>query len=161
MTIGSKLIIAVLIIWAAVFPEQASAILNQMKDWSFARFGAWYMYVMAFYLGTCTVLAVIPATGSIKLGQPGDQPEFSRFSWISMMFGAGIGIGMLTFAIAEPIYHYSINPDTILGYAEGESAENVRHAFKWSFLHWGFSAWGSYALVGLSMAFFSSTAGCR
>ncbi len=76
-----------------------------------------------------------------------------------MMFGAGIGIGMLTFAIAEPLYHYTINPDTILGYAEGESAENVRHAFKWSFLHWGFSAWGSYALVGLSMAFFSYNRG--
>jgi choline/carnitine/betaine transport len=159
VTIGSKLIIAALIIWAAVFPEQASTILNTMKTWSFTRFGVWYMYVMAFYLATCTLLAVIPATGAIKLGQPGDLPEFSRFSWISMMFGAGIGIGMLTFAIAEPMYHYSINPDTILGYARGESAENVRHAFKWSFLHWGFSAWGSYALVGLSMAFFSYNRG--
>jgi len=76
-----------------------------------------------------------------------------------MMFGAGIGIGMLTFAIAEPLYHFSVNPDTILGYAPGASAENVRHAFKWSFLHWGFSAWGSYALVGLSMAFFSYNRG--
>ncbi|MFT4520408.1 MAG: choline/carnitine/betaine transport [Halioglobus sp.] len=117
------------------------------------------MYVMAFYAVTCIVLAVIPATGSIKLGQPEDQPEFSRFSWISMMFGAGIGIGMLTFSTAEPIYHFASNPDTILGNAQGETAENVRHAFKWSFLHWGFSAWGCYALVGLSMAFFSFNRG--
>jgi len=159
VTIGSKLIITALILWAAVFPEPASEILNDMKGWSFARFGAWYMYVIAFYLATCTVLALIPSTGSIVLGQPGDKPEFSRFSWISMMFGAGIGIGMLTFAVAEPVYHFSVNPDTILGYAQGESADSVRHAFKWSFLHWGFSAWGSYALVGLAMAFFSYNRG--
>lgn len=159
VAIGSKLIIATLVIWAAVFPQEAGAILGEIKTWSFARFGAWYMYVVAFFLATCTLLAVIPATGSIKLGQPDEQPEFSRFSWISMMFGAGIGIGMLTFATAEPLYHFSVNPDTILGYAQSESANNVRHAFKWSFLHWGLSAWGAYALVGLSMAFFSFNRG--
>ncbi|MCX2973203.1 BCCT family transporter [Halieaceae bacterium IMCC8485] len=159
VAIGSKLIIATLVIWAAVFPQEAGAILGEIKTWSFARFGAWYMYVVAFFLATCTLLAVIPATGSIKLGQPDEQPDFSRFSWISMMFGAGIGIGMLTFATAEPLYHFSVNPDTILGYAQSESANNVRHAFKWSFLHWGLSAWGAYALVGLSMAFFSFNRG--
>ena len=159
VAIGSKVIIATLVIWAAVFPQEAGAILGEIKTWSFARFGAWYMYVVAFFLATCTLLAVIPATGSIKLGQPDEQPEFSRFSWISMMFGAGIGIGMLTFATAEPLYHFSVNPDTILGYAQSESANNVRHAFKWSFLHWGLSAWGAYALVGLSMAFFSFNRG--
>ena len=159
VAIGSKLIIATLVIWAAVFPQEAGAILGEIKTWSFARFGAWYMYVVAFFLATGTLLAVIPATGSIKLGQPDEQPEFSRFSWISMMFGAGIGIGMLTFATAEPLYHFSVNPDTILGYAQSESANNVRHAFKWSFLHWGLSAWGAYALVGLSMAFFSFNRG--
>ncbi len=159
VAIGSKVIIATLVIWAAMFPQEAGAILGEIKTWSFARFGAWYMYVVAFFLATCTLLAAIPATGSIKLGQPDEQPEFSRFSWISMMFGAGIGIGMLTFATAEPLYHFSVNPDTILGYAQSESANNVRHAFKWSFLHWGLSAWGAYALVGLSMAFFSFNRG--
>lgn len=159
VAIGSKVIIATLVIWAAMFPQEAGAILGEIKTSSFARFGAWYMYVVAFFLATCTLLAAIPATGSIKLGQPDEQPEFSRFSWISMMFGAGIGIGMLTFATAEPLYHFSVNPDTILGYAQSESANNVRHAFKWSFLHWGLSAWGAYALVGLSMAFFSFNRG--
>ncbi|MFT6050958.1 MAG: choline/carnitine/betaine transport [Halioglobus sp.] len=159
VTISSKLIIAALVIWAAVFPDQAGIVLNEIKDWSFARFGAWYLYIMAFYTVTCISLAVIPATGSIKLGKPGEKPEFSRFSWVSMMFGAGIGIGMLTFSTAEPIYHYASNPDTILGYARGESAENVRHAFKWSFLHWGLGPWGCYALVGMSMAFFSFNRG--
>jgi choline/carnitine/betaine transport len=72
-----------------------------------------------------------------------------------MMFGAGIGIGMLTYATGEPIYHFSTNPEVIMGQVTAESAEVVRPAFKWSFLHWGMSAWGCYALTGLALAFFS------
>ena len=159
ITIGSKIIIAALVIWAAVFSEQAGAVLNEIKAWSFANFGAWYMYVMAFYVIVCIVLAFIPSTGKIKLGGLDEKPEFSRFSWISMMFGAGIGIGMLTFSTAEPLYHFASNPDTIRGYVTGETAENVRSAYKWSFLHWGLSAWSCYSMIGLALAFFSFNRG--
>ena len=76
-----------------------------------------------------------------------------------MMFGAGIGIGMLTYATVEPIFHFGNNPDVIRGLVAAESAENVRPAYKWSFLHWGFSAWACYALVGLTLAFFSYSRG--
>ena len=76
-----------------------------------------------------------------------------------MMFGAGIGIGMLTYATAEPIFHFGNNPDVIRGLAAAETAANVRPAYKWSFLHWGFSAWACYALVGLALAFFSYSRG--
>lgn len=110
---------------------------------------------MAFYLITCLALAIWPATGRIRLGQEGEAPEFSTFSWFSMMFGAGIGIGMLTYSTGEPIYHFSTNPEVITGQVSAESAEVVRSAFKWSFMHWGLSAWGCYALTGLALAFFS------
>ena len=113
------------------------------------------MYVMAFYILVCFGLAIWPATGKIRLGGEGSSPEFSNFSWFSMMFGAGIGIGMLTYATGEPIYHFSNNLDVIMGNATASSADNVRAAMKWSFLHWDFSAWGCYALVGLALAFFS------
>jgi choline/carnitine/betaine transport len=103
----------------------------------------------------CILLAILPTSGRLRLGKPEDRPEFSNFSWFSMMFGAGIGIGMLTFATAEPMYHFATNPDVIMGSVEGASAENVRSAYKWSFLHWGIGAWACYALVGLSLAYFS------
>jgi len=74
-----------------------------------------------------------------------------------MIFSAGIG--MLTYSTAKPIYHFSTNPDVIMGLVEGGSAENVRSAFRWSFLHWGLSAWGCYALAGLALAFFSYNRG--
>jgi choline-glycine betaine transporter len=72
-----------------------------------------------------------------------------------MMFGAGIGVGMLTWAVAEPVAHFGSNPETIQGITTGGTADNVRMAYKWSFLHWGFGAWACYAVCGLSLAFFS------
>ena len=117
------------------------------------------MYVVFFYILVCLALALWPTAGKIHLGQPGEKPEFNNFSWFSMMFGAGIGIGMLTYATAEPIYHFGNNPDVIRGMAMAETLENVRPAFKWSFLHWGLSAWACYALVGLTLAFFSYNRG--
>jgi len=155
ITVTSKVIIAALVVWAAVFPDQASAILEEIKVWSFARFGAWYIYSVAFFVLTCAAVAIIPATGKIKLGGINSEPEFSTFSWISMMFGAGIGIGMLTFSTVEPVSHFVSNPDTIKGLVEGKTAENVLNAYKWSYLHWGYAAWGCYALIGLSLAYFS------
>lgn len=66
---------------------------------------------------------------------------------------------MLTYATGEPIYHFATNPDVITGETIASSADNVRSAMKWSFLHWGFSAWGCYAIVGLALAFFSYSRG--
>ena len=154
VAVGSKVLIGLLIIWAAMFPEQAGAALSALNSWLLAHFGHWYMYVVFFYILVCVGLAAWPATGRIHLGKPGEAPEFSRFSWFSMMFGAGIGIGMLTYATAEPIFHFGNNPDVIRGTVLSETYDNVRPAFKWSFLHWGFSAWACYALVGLALAFF-------
>ncbi|MEM7074573.1 MAG: BCCT family transporter [Pseudomonadota bacterium] len=159
VTLGSKVCLGLLIIWAAVWSEEAGVVLNNIKGFISANTGAWYMYVMTFYIVVCLVLAIWPATGRIKLGGVDSKPEFSNFSWFSMMFGAGIGIGMLTYATAEPIYHFETNPDVIQGFVAGASAENVRPAYKWSFLHWGFSAWACYAIVGLALAFFSYSRG--
>jgi len=72
-----------------------------------------------------------------------------------MMFGAGIGIGMLTFATAEPMYHFAKNPSTIMGLTEGSTAGNVREAYIWSFTHWGLAAWAAYAIVGLALGYFA------
>lgn len=159
VAIGSKCLIGLLILWAAVFQEQAGAALSTLNSFLLDHFGHWYMYVVFFYICVCVALALWPTAGGIHLGKPGEKPEFNNFSWFSMMFGAGIGIGMLTYATAEPIYHFGNNPDVIRGMVTAETLENVRPAFKWSFLHWGLSAWACYALVGLTLAFFSYNRG--
>lgn len=154
VTIGSKILIVLLVLWAALFSETAGAFLLKIRGWSFETFGPWYIYAMAFVVVLCLTLAVVPALGKVRLGGEDSQPEFSTFSWIAMMFGAGIGIGMLTFSTAEPIYHFASNPDTIMGLVPEKSEETLRSVYKWSFFHWGLTAWGCYGIVGLVLAFF-------
>lgn len=90
--------------------------------------------------------------GRIKLGTDEDEPEFSRFSWIAMMFGAGIGVGIFFFGPSEPLWHYlSPPPHTV----EGSTPESLHQALAQSHFHWGLSAWGLYALVGGALAYSS------
>ena len=155
VTITAKIAVGALILWAIAFPEQAASVLGALNTIILATFSYWYVYVMAFFVILCFALALWPAAGRLKLGLETDKPEFSNFSWFSMMFGAGIGIGMLTFATAEPMYHFGANPSTIQGLTEGSTAGNVRDAYIWSFTHWGLAAWASYAIVGLALGYFS------
>ncbi|MBK6467710.1 MAG: BCCT family transporter [Rhodobacter sp.] len=155
VTITAKVLIGLLIIWAAAFPEPAGTVLSAINGVLLKGFGAWYVHVMAFYLLACLIIAAWPATGRLRLSANGERPEFSSFSWFSMMFG----IGMLTCSTAEPIYHFATNPDGIQGSVAGAAAETTRSAYEWAFPRWGLSAWGCYALTSLALAFFSCRRG--
>ena len=155
VTITSKIAIGGLVVWAIAFPEQSGAVLNEINSFILSSFGAWYIWTVALFVMMCIALAIWPTAGRLKLGIESDKPEFSNFSWFSMMFGAGIGVGMLTWAVAEPIYHFNNNPEVIQGLTNAASADNVRMAYKWSFLHWGLGAWACYAIAGLALGFFS------
>lgn len=155
VALTAKLLIGALILWAIVFPVRSGAFLNDINASLLSTFGSWYIYATAFFLILCVGLAIWPTTGRLKLGLPDDKPEFSNFSWFSMMFGAGIGIGMLTFATAEPMYHFAKNPATIQGLTQPSTLGNVRDAYIWSFTHWGLAAWAAYAIVGLSLGYVS------
>ena len=155
VAITAKVLVGGLIVWAIAFPAQAAEVLGALNSFILNGFNYWYVYVMAFFVVCCCFLALWPAAGRLRLGHEDDRPEFSNFSWFSMMFGAGIGIGMLTFATAEPMYHFAQNPSTITGLTEGSTEGNVRAAYIWSFTHWGISAWAAYAIVGLALGFFA------
>lgn len=158
VVLSSVLITAAFLVW--VFTSRnAGDILTSLQTRANGIFGPWYMYVTAFYMILCFALALWPKSGKIVLGAPGDTPEFSRFSWFSMMFGAGLGVGMLTYAVGEPAFHFANNPDVIKGLSAGLTEDNVRPAFKWALLHYGLSAWGIYGIVGLVMAFFAYNRG--
>jgi choline/carnitine/betaine transport len=155
VTVASKIIISAIVVWAIFWPTQSGNVLNGLNGFILGNFAAWYIWCVAFFILVCLGLALWPAAGRLNLGLDGDKPEFTNFSWFSMMFGAGIGVGMLTWAVAEPVSHFASNPETIQGITTGGAADNVRMAYKWSFLHWGFGAWACYAVCGLSLAFFS------
>ena len=153
VTIPGKIIVSLLIMWAIFFPVNAMQTLEVANSTIISSFSGWYVYLVAVLIMLCAGLAIVPQSGSLRIGAPGEEPEFSRFSWFSMLFGAGIGIGMLTYAIGEPMAHFTTNPDIIRGTVEPQSPEAVRTAYMWTFLHWGFGAWCTYALVGLAIGY--------
>ena len=155
VTVISKLIISVLVVWCIFWPVQAGATLGAWNSVILNNFAAWYIWVVTLFVIVCLGLAAWPKGGRMLLGQPGDKPEFSNFSWFSMMFGAGIGVGMLTWAVAEPVAHLQNNPSVIQGITTAGGEDNIRTAYVWSFLHWGVGAWACYAIIGLSLAFFA------
>jgi len=159
VSISAIVIVSVFLLWVVFSRENASNLLTGIQSSFNSNFGAWYLYVSVFYLIICLAVALWPKSGRVVLGKPDDKPEFSRFSWFSMMFGAGLGVGMLTYAVGEPIFHFQNNPDVITGAAEGMTESNIRPAFKWTLLHYGLTAWAIYGMVGLSMAFFSYNRG--
>ncbi len=90
--------------------------------------------------------------GKIRIGGQDAKPEFSKAGWFSMLFSAGMGIGLLFWSVAEPIYHFNSNPfvkDTATKALAAKTAMGV------TFLHWGVHAWALYAVVGVALAFFT------
>ena len=154
-----KILVAALILWVGLSPSAAGQVLLEVQTWSTQNFGGWYVYVTAFYTIVCLALGIWPRTAHVKLGQVDEKPEFSMFTWLSMMFGAGIGIGMLTYSTAEPIFHFANNPDTIKGLTTGLDEDNVRNAYKWAMLHYGLTPWACYGVVGISLGYLSYNRG--
>ncbi len=108
-----------------------------------------FVFAVNFFLVVCFYFA-ISKFGKIRIGGEQATPDFSLFGWFAMLFSAGMGIGLLFFSVAEPIMHYSNPPQVV----ESE-IEAARNAMQFTFLHYGLHAWGIYALVGLSLAFFA------
>ena len=115
---------------------------------------AWFiMAAVSFMLILCAWLA-LSRYGNIRLGRDDDKPEFSTISWLTMLFAAGMGVGLLYWGTAEPLTHF----DLISSYRDArESAGNA--LFVTNF-HWGLHAWSIYALTGLVIAYFGFRRGC-
>ncbi|GAB7088085.1 BCCT family transporter [Marinifilum fragile] len=107
-----------------------------------------FILLMNVFLGFALFLG-FGKYGKIRLGGPEAKPEFKMTSWFAMLFSAGMGIGLLFWGVAEPIFHFDNNPFAMKGVASAKSAMGV------TFLHWGFHAWGVYAIVGLALAYFT------
>ena len=93
--------------------------------------------------------------GDVKLGKPDDEPDFSTFSWICMLFSAGLGSGLIYWGVAEPMYHIADNPYLTRAGIEAGSVDAASLAIRITNFHWGLHGWALYVLVGLSLAYFS------
>lgn len=153
----SKIIMAALVIWALIWPGNASSVLSAVNSTLLNVFNSFYIISVGLFAFFLFVLALLPATGSKKLGTADTKPEFSNFSWFSMMFGAGLGVGLMVFATAEPLGLWGSNPLVLSGEVAANSEEAVKSAYRYTFLHYGFHAWAIYVLTGLSLAYYAYT----
>lgn len=117
--------------------------------------GLFFLVTVNLLLVFC-ILVAFSRFGDIRLGGEEARPEFSRWGWFSMLFSAGMGIGLVFYSVAEPIMHFTDPPYTS---TVPESAEAASQAMTFTYYHWGFHAWGIYALMGLALAFFSYNRG--
>ncbi|NSY39343.1 BCCT family transporter [Leisingera sp. ANG59] len=153
----SKGIMVALVLWALIFPLNASGTLSSV-NWSLLEgFNTFYVISVGLFFFFVIIMAAVPQIGKRVLGQPGEKPEFSTFSWFSMMFGAGLGVGLMVYATAEPLGLWTSNPEIVAGNVAGSSPEAVQSAFRYTFLHYGFHAWAIYVVTGLALAYYAYT----
>ena len=98
----SKGIMVALVIWALVWPSNANRNLVSLIWSLLENSNAFDIIIVGLFVFFLAVVAVLPQTGKRKMGRAGEAPEFVNFSWFSMMFGAGLGVGLMVFATAEP-----------------------------------------------------------
>ncbi|MEO1702431.1 MAG: BCCT family transporter [Pseudomonadota bacterium] len=155
VALGAMTVVGALIIWILVLPENATAILSWGKDATLLVFRAWYVYALAALVAFCLFIVCLPVSGRLRLGPDDEEPEYSTFSWLSMMFCAGIGAGVLIYAVAEPLAHFQANPDILSNAIEAQNNDAAVRALSFTYLHWGLSAWSCYAVLALAIALYS------
>ena len=145
---ASSIIIA-LLLYTALLPKQAQSLFNLIQS-NIIENGSWFYVLTVAFIFFFVAFLGLSRYGDIRLGPDHSTPDYSLGSWISMLFAAGMGIGLMFFGVAEPLMHY-LSPPT----AQTGTVEAVREAMKMTFFHWGLHAWAIYAVVALVLAYFS------
>jgi len=135
----------------ALWPDGFSENTTKALTWVTDNFGWLFVLTSAGFVLFSGYLA-LTRYGNIKLGPDDSQPEFSTFSWVSMMFATGMGIGLMFWGVAEPLTHFNSPP---LGEGEPGSPATAEMAMQYTFFHWGFHPWAMYAVIGLSIGYFA------
>ncbi|MER2090410.1 MAG: BCCT family transporter [Sporosarcina sp.] len=135
--------------YGAFVPESFENVTNNMKDFITSSFG-WYYLLVVTGIVLFTLYFIVSPMGQITLGKPDEKPEYSRMSWFSMLFSAGMGIGLVFWGAAEPLSHFAINPATAKPETDAAFIESMRYTF----FHWGIHAWAIYAVVAMALAYF-------
>jgi glycine betaine transporter len=139
------------VLWGAIAPDKMGDLTDKAMSWVTGSFGWLFVLTSGAFLLFAGYLA-LSRYGNIKLGPDDSVPEFSKFSWVSMMFATGMGIGLMFYGVAEPLYHLNGPP---MGMAEPGTPAAAQLAMEYTFFHWGFHPWAMYAVIGLSIGYFA------
>lgn len=146
--VNAVLIIA-FVVWGITSPETVSSVSSAALSWGLKNFG--WLFNVTMVICVIVMLGIAMSRyGNIKLGKDDEEPEYSRFSWVAMMFAAGIGVGIYFFGPSEPLAFYHSPPPLTV---EAHTEEALHRAVAQANFHWGFSPWALYALVGGALAY--------
>ena len=135
--------------FAILAPAVAETAFTSVQNWIVQHLGWYYMIIVAVFIAVAAGIA-FSRLGRITLGRDDDVPEFGVLSWFSMLFAAGMGIGLVFYGVGEPLTYATVQPKP--GW-EGDQAELAGLAMAQTFVHWGLHPWAIYAVIGLSVAY--------
>ncbi|WP_248933673.1 BCCT family transporter [Sphingobacterium siyangense] len=147
--IPSLLFIIGVCLLAVFFPTLTVSILDTIKQLIFVNLNWVYVWAVTLFV-IFLVYLMFSKFGNIKLGSNDSKPEYTFFSWISMLFAAGMGIGLMYFSVAEPMQHFSTE-----AFAGNHYINRAKNAQLYTFFHWGIHAWAIYGVVGLALSYFA------
>ncbi len=147
--IVSLAVMVILVGSGLVAPEAFNSATSALFNFFSTYMGWWYMLAMNCFVFFPIFLAV-GKFGKLKLGEEDSKPEFSTTAWFGMLFGAGMGVGLVFYGVGEPLYHLASAP---FG-AEPNTARAAEDAMRASFFHWGLHPWAGYSVIALCLAYF-------
>ena len=156
VTIGSAGLLIIALTLILLFRDQADAVFNSLIGVINTNFGWFYIAAANIFVLACIFFA-FSRFGKIRLGGPAALPEFRTAAWFAMLLSAGMGIGLMFWGVAEPVFH--LNTPAPLFNVEPGTGEAAGAALATTLYHWGLHPWSIYALVSLGLAFFAYNRG--
>jgi len=166
----SGLTIVAFVFYGLALPEQSTAVFGWLRPFLTSSFDWFFLGAANIFVLFCLFLIISP-WGKVRLGGMDAKPDYGYIGWFSMLFAAGMGIGLMFYGVSEPISHFgtSLGGTTVvdgvrtdwapLGGAVGDQAASARLGLAATIFHWGLHPWAIYAVVALALALFSFNKG--
>lgn len=149
VTVVSKVLVLAFVLFCAFQAEQAGKAFETVSNLLLQNVKWFYIGLMTLVVGFLIYL-MMSRFGLIRLGKDDEKPEFSFIAWISMLFSGGMGVGLVFWSAAEPMWHYASNPFT-----PSFSDESASMAMQLTFFHWGLHPWAIFCVTALALAYFT------
>jgi BCCT family betaine/carnitine transporter len=166
----SGLAVVAFVLLTLIFQAQAEPLFSSLRGWLTSNLDWFFIGAGNVFVLVCVGLAISPL-GKVRLGGTKATPDYTYLSWFSMLFAAGMGIGLMFFGVSEPLSHFGTAMGGInvengvrtdwapLGAAAGDASAAQRLAMAATIFHWGLHPWAIYAILALGLALFSFNKG--
>ncbi|HRA80144.1 MAG TPA: BCCT family transporter [Thauera sp.] len=166
----SGLLVVAFVLLTLMFQSQVEPVFSGMRNWLTSNLDWFFLSAGNIFVVVCLGVAISPL-GRVRLGGTEATPDYSYIGWFSMLFAAGMGIGLMFFGVSEPLSHFGtslggtamengVRTDWApLGGAVGDAAAATRLGMAATIFHWALHPWAIYAILALGLALFSFNKG--